>query len=102
MSQGVECYSCLPKTAWPPTWYATPNGATVTSEADLFESWEPELGSGDERDTGRRSCWRGHLEGQEQVGRKPEGLRAGREDGRLGRKPEGLGWTEPFERRVGD
>ena len=19
MSQGVECYSCLPKTAWPPT-----------------------------------------------------------------------------------
>ena len=26
MSQGVECYSCLPKTAWPPTsplapWY---------------------------------------------------------------------------------
>ena len=20
MSQGVECYSCLPKTAWPPTW----------------------------------------------------------------------------------
>ena len=21
MSQGVECYSCLPKTAWPPTSY---------------------------------------------------------------------------------
>ena len=21
MSQGVECYSCLPKTAWPPTWH---------------------------------------------------------------------------------
>ena len=20
MSQGVECYSCLPKTDWPPTW----------------------------------------------------------------------------------
>ena len=20
VSQGVECYSCLPKTAWPPTW----------------------------------------------------------------------------------
>ena len=20
MSQGVECYSCLPKTAWPPTY----------------------------------------------------------------------------------
>ena len=22
MSQGVECYSCLPKTAWPPTFEA--------------------------------------------------------------------------------
>ena len=22
MSQGVECYSCLPKTAWPPTFQA--------------------------------------------------------------------------------
>ena len=21
MSQGVECYSCLPKTAWPPTYF---------------------------------------------------------------------------------
>ena len=22
VSQGVECYSCLPKTAWPPTCYS--------------------------------------------------------------------------------
>ena len=25
MSQGVECYSCLPKTAWPPTLKLEPN-----------------------------------------------------------------------------
>ena len=25
MSQGVECYSCLPKTAWPPTFSTCPH-----------------------------------------------------------------------------
>ena len=30
MSQGVECYSCLPKTAWPPT-------STIELTLDTFE-----------------------------------------------------------------
>ena len=30
MSQGVECYSCLPKTAWPPTCFISrDNGPDV-------------------------------------------------------------------------
>ena len=33
MSQGVECYSCLPKTAWPPTCF----GFITTDEgSDVF------------------------------------------------------------------
>ena len=28
MSQGVECYSCLPKTAWPPTYLDLGNIST--------------------------------------------------------------------------
>ena len=29
MSQGVECYSCLPKTAWPPTYLISQNDRKV-------------------------------------------------------------------------
>ena len=31
MSQGVECYSCLPKTAWPPTYVV---GKLISSPSD--------------------------------------------------------------------
>ena len=58
MSQGVECYSCLPKTAWPPTsaeilaqLTALANGAVdvaiawhlalVTAIAGLLYGWRP-------------------------------------------------------------
>ena len=36
MSQGVECYSCLPKTAWPPTYKAPAANLLVTyDDVDL-------------------------------------------------------------------
>ena len=34
MSQGVECYSCLPKTAWPPT--CASNARSETYNLDLL------------------------------------------------------------------
>ena len=36
MSQGVECYSCLPKTAWPPTCEIE----DVREVFDLFDFWD--------------------------------------------------------------
>ena len=32
MSQGVECYSCLPKTAWPPTCFPTKEIANFSKD----------------------------------------------------------------------
>ena len=40
MSQGVECYSCLPKTAWPPTCFDAPKGEVYVA----VESPRGELG----------------------------------------------------------
>ena len=41
MSQGVECYSCLPKTAWPPTFART----RVEAEVDEFDAGAIGLGA---------------------------------------------------------
>ena len=38
MSQGVECYSCLPKTAWPPTFDVLPQDHVAWSDAVLPEA----------------------------------------------------------------
>ena len=35
MSQGVECYSCLPKTAWPPTYPIHPGKGVGKSLPDV-------------------------------------------------------------------
>ena len=50
MSQGVECYSCLPKTAWPPTFWIPAgfaHGFVVLSDYAEFlykttDYWSPE------------------------------------------------------------
>ena len=44
MSQGVECYSCLPKTAWPPTSsaaqaHSAPNSAAIVGSSDLVHEY---------------------------------------------------------------
>ena len=36
MSQGVECYSCLPKTAWPPTFFRVAD-IEVASEISFID-----------------------------------------------------------------
>ena len=55
MSQGVECYSCLPKTAWPPTCirvlggskkrYATVGDKIVVSVKSALPSGEAKKGT---------------------------------------------------------
>ena len=36
MSQGVECYSCLPKTAWPPT---SAREVTTAARVEFERTW---------------------------------------------------------------
>ena len=42
MSQGVECYSCLPKTAWPPT--SVKQGLAAYRGMDLFKTSKDSAG----------------------------------------------------------
>ena len=42
MSQGVECYSCLPKTAWPPT-CETPEAIDLKLEVPGLEAKDLEV-----------------------------------------------------------
>ena len=44
MSQGVECYSCLPKTAWPPTCNVTLPDGTVVGNSKQVTTTDPITG----------------------------------------------------------
>ena len=43
MSQGVECYSCLPKTAWPPTFYIERQTGVTFADVEGIDEAKDEL-----------------------------------------------------------